>query len=130
MALPPAAVLALKAYMEKQEAHRAILGESLEENDRVFTNPTGSPILPNTVIPAFGKLAHKVGLDDTLHSLRHSHISMLIRQGVHDKAISDRAGHSTISTTMDIYGHLMADTQRGVALKFEEGLFEAVGGIP
>lgn len=130
VALPPAAVLALKAYMEKQEAHRAILGESLEENDLVFTNPTGSPMLPNTVTHAFGKIALKVGLDVTLHSLRHSHISMLIRQGVHDKAISDRAGHSTISTTMDIYGHLMADTQRGVALKFEEGLFESAGGIP
>ncbi len=79
-------------------------------------------MLANTVTHAFSRIANKVGLNIRFHDLRHSHISMLIAQGVHDKWIADRAGHSSISTTMDIYGHLMAETQREAAIRFEEGL--------
>ena len=79
-------------------------------------------MLPNTVTHAFKKIAGKAGVNIRFHDLRHTHISMLIAQGVHDKWIADRAGHASISTTMDIYGHLMGGTQREAALRFEEGL--------
>jgi site-specific recombinase XerD len=50
---------------------------------------------------------------------RHTSISLLIREGVHPKAISSRAGHSNISTTMDIYGHLLKRADREAANKLE-----------
>ena len=78
-------------------------------------------MLPNTVTHAFGKIADRAGLNIRFHDLRHTHVSLLIKVGVFSKAIADRVGHSTIGTTMDIYGHLMAEAQREVALKFEDG---------
>jgi integrase len=43
------------------------------------------------------------------HDLRHTCASLLIALGEHPKAISDRLGHSTISITLDRYGHLFPD---------------------
>jgi integrase len=78
--------------------------------------------LPNTITHAFAKISRKAGLDIRFHDLRHTHVSRLIKLGVDSKHIADRVGHSTISTTMDIYGHLFSESQREVAMKFELGL--------
>jgi integrase len=40
------------------------------------------------------------------HDLRHSAAAMLIAQGAHPKIIQERLGHSSITTTMNRYGHL------------------------
>jgi integrase len=40
------------------------------------------------------------------HDLRHTASSMLIAQGAHPKAIQERLGHASITTTIDRYGHL------------------------
>lgn len=42
-----------------------------------------------------------------LHDLRHSHASYLIEQGVNIYKISKRLGHTSISITLDRYGHLL-----------------------
>lgn len=44
-----------------------------------------------------------------VHDLRHTHVSMLIAEGIPLPAISRRLGHASITTTMDRYGHLMPD---------------------
>lgn len=41
------------------------------------------------------------------HDLRHSCVALLIAQGAHPLAIKERLGHSSITVTMDQYGHLM-----------------------
>jgi integrase len=128
IALYPASALALKAHREKAEADRAMLGCPLKADDLVLAEPPpdntsyGKPMLPNTLTHAFTKIARKAGLNVRLHDLRHTHISQLIRQGIYPKVIADRAGHSTINTTMGIYGHLFSETQREAAIKFELGL--------
>lgn len=45
-----------------------------------------------------------------VHDLRHSHASYLIEKGVNIYKISRRLGHSSITMTIDRYGHLM-DTE-------------------
>lgn len=42
-----------------------------------------------------------------IHDFRHSHASYLIDKGVNMYKISKRLGHSSISITMDRYGHLL-----------------------
>jgi integrase len=41
------------------------------------------------------------------HDLRHTCASLLIATGAHPKAIQERLGHASITTTLDRYGHLM-----------------------
>jgi integrase len=43
----------------------------------------------------------------TFHGLRHASVAYLVAAGAHPKAIQQRLGHSSWSTTMDIYGHVL-----------------------
>ncbi|HEU0022726.1 MAG TPA: tyrosine-type recombinase/integrase [Dehalococcoidia bacterium] len=120
--LSPTAVLTLKAYRESKEADMHLIGSTLSDTDLVFSNAERQPMLPNTITHAFAKISRKAGLNVRFHDLRHTHVSRLIKLGVDSKHIADRVGHSTISTTLDIYGHLFSESQREVAMKFELGL--------
>jgi hypothetical protein len=45
-----------------------------------------------------------------------------LQQGVHTKIVQERLGHSSISTTLDIYSHVLPGLQEAAARRFEEGL--------
>ena len=62
----------------------------------------------------------------TFHGLRHSHSLHLIDSNVHMKVISERLGHSSISITMDLYGHLLKGAQNEAARKTDESLRKAM----
>ena len=51
----------------------------------------------------------------TLHGLRHTHISHLLRDNVNVKVVSARAGHASASITLDIYGHLIDNMDEAAA---------------
>ena len=43
----------------------------------------------------------------SFHGLRHSSVAYMVAAGAHPKAIQQRLGHSSWSTTMDLYGHVL-----------------------
>ena len=79
----------------------------------VFVSVKGKPISStNWRESVWGPAVIRAGLADrgpTPHDLRHSHVAHLIDLGCNMKAISARLGHSSIKTTMDVYGHLFPD---------------------
>lgn len=48
----------------------------------------------------------------TLHAIRHTHCSFLLHENVSIYYISKRLGHKSIKTTMDVYSHLLDETQQ------------------
>lgn len=54
-----------------------------------------------------------------LHDLRHSHVALLIYQKEDYNTIKERLGHSSITTTIDVYGHLFPDKQDSIANKLD-----------
>jgi len=52
----------------------------------------------------------------TVHGLRHAHATMLLEEGFNPKIVSERLGHATIATTMDIYSHALPGMQEAAAL--------------
>jgi len=54
------------------------------------------------------------------HDLRHTLVSLLIRQGAHPKYIQEQAGHSGIQVTMDTYGHLFPSQNREWVNKLDD----------
>ena len=48
----------------------------------------------------------------TLKGLRKTHATLLLELGVHPKVVQERLGHSTITTTMNIYSHVTPTMQR------------------
>jgi len=55
-----------------------------------------------------------------IHDLRHTCASMLIARGAHAKAIQQHLGHSSISVTFDVYGHLLPDEQDRIAAALDQ----------
>ncbi|MFC2041457.1 tyrosine-type recombinase/integrase [Chloroflexota bacterium] len=54
----------------------------------------GSPLFPNSVSRAWTLLASKVGIKIIhFHGARHSHASLLLRQGAHPRVVQERLGH-------------------------------------
>ncbi|MEH3088739.1 MAG: tyrosine-type recombinase/integrase [Microbacterium arborescens] len=53
-----------------------------------------------------------------LHSLRHTHASLLLQLGESPKVVQERLGHASISITMDIYSHVNPTMQRAAADRF------------
>ncbi len=46
------------------------------------------------------------------HKFRHTQASLLIHAGIDIVAVSKRLGHAKVSTTTDIYAHLLAEADR------------------
>jgi len=83
----------------------------------IFAGERGGPLRPNHFRRRTWAKAVKasVGLPCHPHDLRHSHASILIKLGVHPKTIQVRLGHTSIRTTMDIYGHLYEGVDEAAA---------------
>jgi integrase len=77
--------------------------------DFVWLSPQGGPFrYSNWFKRHFKPAVVRAGLPSgtRFHDLRHSYAAMLIAQGAHPRAIMERMGHSTITVTLDTYGHL------------------------
>jgi integrase len=121
IALPASAILTLTEHMEKQKLDRAMLGKPLTDSDLVFSSLEGKPLLPDTVTHAWNNLVRRTGLKPiTLHSCRHTHASLLLKQGIHPKVVQERLGHSSIQTTIDTYSHVAPGLQEAAAKCFDE----------
>ena len=56
------------------------------------------------------------------HDLRHTHATVMLLQGVHPKVVQERLGHSKMSTTMDIYSHVVPSMQKDAVKRFAMAL--------
>lgn len=62
-----------------------------------------------------------------IHSLRHSHASLLIEMGFSPKEIAERLGHENIETTLNTYSHLYPDKQERLADRLDQFYNEVDG---
>lgn len=124
--LSPTAVLALRRHRALMEAHAASLDTILTDETPVFARPDLAPMLPDTVSHQFSKIAKRASLGRLgLHTLRHTHASHMLKQGIHPKVVQERLGHSSIQVTLDLYSHVAPGMGESAALRFEDGLVAA-----
>jgi integrase len=80
----------------------------------VFTAPHGGPLrVTGFRARVWRPATRKVGLDGLrIHDLRHTAVALWIAAGANPKEVAARAGHASVSFTLDRYGHLYpeADT--------------------
>ena len=90
----------------------------------------GSYMRPNTVSKAFSRLRDRLGLSKkcTFHSLRHTHATWCLAEGVDLKTLSERLGHADESTTLKTYAHLMKGRDQAAAQAFES-FADSLGGV-
>ena len=86
------------------------LGSKLKNSNQVFTTDFGGSMHPDTPSKIFEKIIKKYGLRKIkFHALRHTSISLMIREGVQSQIISRKAGHSSIQVTHSFYSNFFDD---------------------
>ena len=88
----------------------------LVENAPVFTSLEGDPLRHGNFVKRHFKPAVAAALPASLaglrfHDLRHTAASLLIAAGAHPKAIQTHLGHRDITTTLNVYGHLLPSVE-------------------
>ncbi len=98
-------------------------GAPVSQEQFVFTAPKGGPLRRDLLLKRFVRPAvERAGLpiELRLHDLRHTSVSLLIELGAHPKLIQERLGHSSITVTMDVYGHLFPSLTEAITERLDE----------
>lgn len=122
MKLPAAATVILQKCLEWQHRQSELLGDKWSNPDGlVFTNEFGSYIHPDTLTHWFTAFAKKNGYEGIhLHSLRHTCASIMIADNVPTVAVSRYLGHAQVSTTQNIYSHMLAKAAASAADAYDK----------
>ena len=92
----------------------------LKKYSKLFISEEGGQIYPGTIDNWVHKICEEAGLPHrTVHSLRHTNITMQIAAGIPLVTVSGRAGHARTSTTTDIYSHFLKSSDKTAAEKLE-----------
>lgn len=96
----------LTSLKERQNQNRAFLGDAYTETDFVCCWDNGEPLRVDYISHAFSELLKENNLPRIrFHDLRHSCATLLLNNGIDLKIIQEYVGHSTISTTANLYLH-------------------------
>ena len=124
--IPPEVVDLLKAHRKAGLEMRMKVGADWTDHDLVFSDNFGGPLdRQNLLRRHLRPTLKRAELDETLtlYSLRHSCASLLLAAGVHPKVVSERLGHASITTTLDIYSHITPSLQEEAAVRLGEMVF-------
>lgn len=111
ISMPDKLIDYLKEYEVWWLNQKKYLGDRLGNTDRLFCTEDGTDISPGLFRVWLQKTLAKVDLPKvTLHSLRHTNITLQLVAGVDMKTVSARAGHSKASTTSDFYSHFIKNS--------------------
>lgn len=115
----------LREQQRDQQGDREMYGADYANLDLIFARPDGHFYNPDKLGVRVRRAMQAAGLHRvSLHSLRHSHASELLSQGVPITAVSERLGHASPNITLSIYSHaLPVGNQAAVITKFFLDIF-------
>jgi len=121
--LPASTLAALEEHSHHQDQFRQQFGPDYRADlDLIFANPDGTPLKPDSVSATVSVLCGRLKLPKgvSLHTLRHTHGSHLLANGVPLPVVSARLGHSSVRVTADIYSHAIHGQDDEAVRKWEE----------
>jgi len=104
--MPGIVVAAMKQQKILQAQDKLAAGQNYKDFGLVSQTKRGLPINPYYFERRWLDMLRKSGLPKIrFHDLRHKHASLLLKQKVHLKIVSERLGHSSVGITLDRYSH-------------------------
>ena len=105
-----------------QEQERLEAGIAWENAfDLVFTTKLGKPLNERNITRSFHRYLEAAGLARMrFYDMRHTCGALLIAQGVHPRVVMEILGHSQISITMNIYGHVIPKAKDDAADRLDD----------
>jgi integrase len=124
--LPTYVVDELQSLKQQQERDYAELKIRHNQDTLILSRYDGTPFWPSSISHEFHKELLKIPELPRVrfHDLRHSHATQLLQAGIHPKIAQERLGHSTITTTLDLYSHV-TDTMQDEAAAVIDGAFRS-----
>jgi integrase len=123
LAISPETISALKKQRKMILQEKMFLGNEYRNYDLVVCTSLGTPVIPRHINKVWFHFLSKVMVPKiTFHDLRHTHASLLLKQGIHPKIVSERLGHSSIQMTLDTYTHLLPNMQEAAAAGLDQML--------
>jgi hypothetical protein len=111
--LPAETMDLFRQYRKWQMEERLRLGAYFIDRDFVFTQDNGEPLHPDSVTNYLTKFSRKYNLPHiNAHAFRHTMASILYYHGVDSVSVSRRLGHAQVSTTANIYAHIIEDADQ------------------
>lgn len=111
ISMPDKLIIYLKEYQVWWDNQKHYLGDRWKDTDRLFCTEDEKTISPGLFRVWLQKTLAKAGLSKvSLHSLRHTNITLQLIADVDMKTVSARAGHSKASTTSDFYSHFIKNS--------------------
>ena len=105
--LLPGAIEALKMQQAMQAQDKEMYSEIYNDQGLVFARCDGTFLSQRAFMDKYHAFLKRYGVSDVrFHDLRHTFATLLLEAGEEPKAIQELLGHSTYSTTMDIYAHV------------------------
>jgi integrase len=112
IALADTTIAVLAGWKAFQTAEFAAVGIDCPEQ-WAFTDGNGEPVHPHALHQSFHRLVRNARVTPIrFHDLRHTHGSLLIKEGVPVKVVRERLGHAHIALTIQTYQHLLPGMQR------------------
>jgi len=116
----PTAVEYFQSLKLKQDTRKKNPNYNHAWDEFVCVRENGDLIPPEYVSRTFPKLCEKCGLRKIgIHELRHSNISLLLENGASMKELQEWAGHSSYSTTANIYSHVYSNSKQKLSETLE-----------
>ena len=132
LALPAVVTDLLKQWKTDQLKLRMSLGSAWKGDDYIFIRWNGEQMGLDTPYHKFREIIDNYnstrpeGAPELpaipLHGLRHTSATLLIGRGIDPKTVSERLGHFSTSTTLNIYAHALKELDRKAADTLENVL--------
>lgn len=102
-------------------------GAAWSEDAPIFQSPEAMGLQHGNFWKEWVGIREEAGLPGLhFHDLRHVQASLMVRLKIHPRVAQDRLGHASSKTTMEIYSHSDAESQRHAA-QAVEALFRQPG---
>lgn len=138
IAINPELVAVLRAWKASQAAERLRWGQAYADLENlVFTWPDGRPVLPDFLTKSFKTLQLEANRRAevqpgrptlpllTVHGLRHTHATILLRSRVPVHIVAKRLGHRDPSVTLNTYADVIPDDDTSAAEVFRQAVWGA-----
>lgn len=108
--IPDALLIELKQHKKEQNKEKLKHGELYSDNGLVFCTVLGNYLDTRNLTRSYERLLKKIGIPyKSFHSLRHTYATRLFEHNVPVKTVQSLLGHKDITTTMNIYTHVMPE---------------------
>ena len=121
----PKEIILMLKQLKKERLTAKLKGEK-QHRELIFYDKNLEPIAPDVISKKFKYFLEVNNLKHIrFHDLRHSHVTMLIDAKVPLKVISERVGHSSVNTTLNIYSHALKEMDQEASDKISNVLFSS-----